>query len=116
MPSPSPSFKRHARNLRREQTDAERVLWFHLKARRLLDAKFRRQHQIGNYIVDFCCLEYALVVELDGSQHMEQTEQDLKRTQELEQLGFRVVRFWDNEVLTNTEGVLQRVAELLEFG
>ncbi len=80
------------------------------------DAKFRRQHPIGNYIVDFCCLEHALIVEVDGSQHLEHSEEDLKRTRELERLGFRVVRFLDNEVLTNTEGVLQRVAELLEFG
>ncbi len=114
MPSPSSSFRRYSRDLRRDQTDAERVLWLHLRARQILDAKFRRQHQIGNYIVDFCCLEHALVVELDGSQHMDLTEADHTRTQQLERLGFRVLRFWDNELLTNIGGVLERIAEALK--
>ena len=103
----------HARRLRRDQTEAERRLWSRLRARQLCGAKFRRQHPIGRFIVDFCCLERALVVELDGGQHAMQAEADRKRTAFLSSRGFRVLRFWDNEVLKDIEVVLEQIAEAL---
>ena len=113
-PSPSSSFRSYARSLRRNQTDAERTLWLRLRARQL-GVKFRRQYPVGrSYIVDFCCLEHAIIIELDGSQHMENIDTDERRTRELEGLGFRVLRFWDNEVLTNIGGVLERIVAVLE--
>jgi very-short-patch-repair endonuclease len=77
--------------------------------------KFRRQHPVGPYIVDFCCRESMLIVEIDGGGHgvPDQSSEDMQRTGELEKLGFRVLRFWNNEVLQNTEGVLQVIAEAL---
>jgi very-short-patch-repair endonuclease len=103
-----------ARRLRRDQTDSERHLWTRLRARQICGAKFRRQQPIGVYIVDFCCLEKQLVIKLDGSQHLEQADKDLARTQFLSTLGYRVLRFWDHDALQNTEAVLQRIAEVLE--
>ncbi|MGH7384947.1 MAG: endonuclease domain-containing protein [Candidatus Rokuibacteriota bacterium] len=102
-----------ARGLRRQQTDAERRVWARLRDRRLLGEKFTRQMPIGPYIVDFCCRERKLVVELDGGQHALRTTYDGGRSTFLEGLGYRVLRFWDNEALTNTDGVLQRIAESL---
>jgi very-short-patch-repair endonuclease len=102
-----------ARGLRRRQTDAERRLWARLRDRRLLGAKFARQVPIGSYIVDFCCRERRLIVELDGGQHAVQADYDAGRTALLQALGYRVLRFWDNEALGNTDGVLQRIAEAL---
>jgi very-short-patch-repair endonuclease len=102
-----------ARGLRRRQTDAERRLWARLRDRRLLGAKFTRQTPIGPYIADFCCREMKLIVELDGGQHAARVAHDAGRTAFLQALGYRVLRFWDNEALANTDGVLQRVAEAL---
>lgn len=96
-----------ARNLRQNPTDAERTLWEKIRNRQLIDAKFRRQHPIGKYIVDFVCLKCRLVVEVDGGQHTENSEHDAQRTHELNELGFTVVRYWNNEVLTNLDGVLE---------
>jgi very-short-patch-repair endonuclease len=93
----------HARNLRGSMTDAERKLWDLLRARRFVGIKFRRQHPIPPYIADFCCIAAALVIELDGSQHDEST--DRTRTGFLERQGFRVLRFWDHDVLLHTEAV-----------
>jgi adenine-specific DNA-methyltransferase len=76
-------------------------------------AKFRRQHPVGPFIVDFCCPEAKLILELDGGQHALQRQGDAKRTAFLETNGYRVLRFWDNEVLANIEGVLERIAEAL---
>src|SRR5712691_5159459 len=87
------------RKLRREQTDAERKLWSLLRSRQLDRYKFRRQHPIGPYVTDFCCLERHLVIELDGSQHAEQVGLDEKRTQFLQRMGFRILRIWDNDLL-----------------
>jgi very-short-patch-repair endonuclease len=101
-----------ARQLRRDQTDAERLLWQRLRSRQLSGFKFRRQVPMGPYIVDFLCREVRLVVEVDGGQHNE--ERDAERTAMLERAGLRVVRFWNNEVLENLEGVLVRLAEMLE--
>src|SRR5580658_3742155 len=82
-----------ARELRREQTDTERRLWNVLRDRQILNLKFRRQHPIGNYIADFCCIEKGLIVELDGSQHFEQVAQDEERTKWLNEHGFRYCAF-----------------------
>jgi very-short-patch-repair endonuclease len=101
----------YARDLRRRQTDAERRLWARLRDRRLTGAKFSRQVPIGPYIVDFCCRELRLVVELDGGQHAMQGAYDAERTAFLGRLGYSVLRFWENDVLRNTEGVLIRIVE-----
>jgi very-short-patch-repair endonuclease len=103
----------YARGLRRRQTDAERRVWTRLRDRRLLRVKFVRQLPIGPYIVDFCCREAKLVVELDGGQHATATAYDAERARFLERLGYRVLRFWDNEALGNTDGVLERIAQAL---
>ena len=102
-----------ARGLRRRQTDAERRLWARLRDGRLLGVEFARQVPIGPYIVDFCCREQRLIVELDGGQHATRADYDAGRTALLEGLGYRVLRFWDNEALRNTDGVLQRIAQAL---
>ena len=104
----------YARHLRRQQTEAERRIWSRLRDRRFGDAKFRRQHPVGPYITDFCCPEAALVIELDGGQHASWRNADARRTAFLEAQGFRVIRFWDNDVMVNTEGVLERIAQALE--
>ena len=98
---------RLARGLRRRSTDAERHLWRHLRSRGLGGLKFRRQEPIGRYIVDFVCYENRIVVELDGSQHAMRREEDQARDQWLSEQGFKVLRFLDNEVLTNIDGVLE---------
>ncbi len=97
--------KQNSCSLRREMTDAEKLLWRHLRLRQFAGYKFRRQHPLGNYIVDFVCLEAALVLEVDGGQHAESADNDAIRTQWLEANGLHVMRFWNNEVLNNIEGV-----------
>ena len=101
------------RVLRREQTDAERILWQHLRNRRLLDRRFRRQHKLGPYIVDFVCPDAWLIVELDGSQHIEQVAYDSARTEFLQSQGYRVIRFWNNDVLLRVDDVLHAIVEAL---
>ena len=86
-------------------TDAEQRLWRFLKRRQLLDFKFRRQHPFGDYIIDFVCLEAMLVVEVDGDQHNAQQAKDAVRTDHLKRAGFRVLRFWNNEVLSDIDSV-----------
>ena len=103
----------YARQLRHQQTDAERKLWRVLRNRQLQGFKFRRQHPIGRYIVDFCCLEHQRVIELDGGHHFLQREADQSRTDFLLQRGYQVLRFWDHEVLTQSEAVLQQILEEL---
>ena len=98
-----------ARKLRKSQTDAERKLWFYLRDRQLSDLKFRRQHSILLYIVDFCCIEKRLIVELDGSQHTENQEKDNVRSAALQKRGFRILRFWNHDVLQNTASVLEAI-------
>ena len=100
-------IKEKARTLRKNQTDTERLLWQKLRNRQLAGKKFRRQYPIGPYIVDFVCLELRLVVELDGGQHMDQQAYDERRSAYLNQQGFLVVRFWNNEVMGNMVGVLE---------
>ena len=99
-----------ARRLRKNMTDAERVLWRELRAARLGGYRFRRQTPLGKYVVDFVCLEARLVVEVDGGQHVERQEEDARRTAWLESQGFRVLRFWNNEVLGNLEGTKEVIA------
>jgi very-short-patch-repair endonuclease len=98
-----------ARRLRRDQTDAERALWFRLRDRRLNGMKFRRQMPIKAYVVDFCCEATRLIVELDGGQHSEHVAEDAKRTAQLEAYGYLVLRFWNNDVLSNIDGVLETI-------
>jgi len=98
-----------ARKLRKEQTDAETKLWHMLRDRRLAGKKFRRQHPIPPYVVDFFCNEERLVIEIDGGQHAKAKERDEARTAFLEKHGYRVIRFWNNEVLKETEAVLERI-------
>ncbi|VAV95018.1 hypothetical protein MNBD_ALPHA06-1874 [hydrothermal vent metagenome] len=95
-----------ARNLRQKMSDAERRLWYRLRGRRLQSHKFRRQVLIGPYIADFVCESAKLIIEADGGQHVEQTEADALRTAELEAFGYHVIRFWNHDILQNTEGVL----------
>ncbi len=98
-----------ARRLRRDQTNAERTLWFRLRDRRLNGMKFRRQTPIASYVVDFCCEASRLIIELDGGQHALIKEQDAKRTEDLEARGYIVLRFWNNDVLRNIDGVLETI-------
>ncbi|MDQ2962920.1 MAG: endonuclease domain-containing protein [Pseudomonadota bacterium] len=102
-----------ARELRRKETDAEHTLWRHLRDRQLDGCKFRRQHPIGPYIADFACPERLLIVELDGGQHAERGQYDKARTRYLGDHGWRVVRFWDNEALLQTDSVLERILSIL---
>ena len=95
-----------ARELRQDMTDAEQRLWHHLRNRQLSGHKFRRQHDIEHYIADFACTEALLIVELDGGQHADQADYDERRMQHLQARGYRVLRFWNNDVLTNIESVL----------
>ncbi|HEY7315940.1 MAG TPA: endonuclease domain-containing protein [Candidatus Binatia bacterium] len=105
--------RERARQLRRDQTDAEQRLWANLRDRQLSGAKFRRQHPIGPFVADFCCPQRKLVVELDGGQHAEDVATDDKRSRFLEERGYRVLRFWNHDVLQNTEAVLDRITEAL---
>jgi len=101
------------RTLRREQTESERALWERLRDRRLAGFKFRRQHRIGPYFVDFVCAEVRLVIEVDGSQHLDQIEYDTVRSQFLQAQGYRVVRFWNDEVLVRMDDVLDEIVRAL---
>lgn len=109
-----PTLRSFAQRLRGGQTDAEQKLWMHLRNGLLKGWKFRRQHPIGNYIVDFCCLEGMLIIELDGGQHLEQKATDEERTKYLNSVGFRVLRFWNDDVLTKVDDVLEEVLRALE--
>jgi len=101
----------HAARLRRDMTDVERKLWFALRDRRLDGFKFRRQATIGPFIVDFLCIDARLIVELDGGQHSEGV--DAPRTAYLEAQGYRILRFWNNDVVDRFEGVLDTIARTL---
>jgi very-short-patch-repair endonuclease len=102
----TPKMKHRAGELRQNQTEAEAKLWSRLRAHRMAGVQFRRQHAIGNYIVDFCSPRRKLVIELDGSQHLDQVEYDSERTKYLEAKGYRVLRFWNNEVMNEIDAVL----------
>ena len=98
-----------ARKLRKQPTDAEDVLWRLLRGRQMLGYKFRKQAPVGKYIVDFLCYRPRLAVELDGGQHQEQADYDNERTRWLESRGFKVIRFWNNQVLEETDGVEEAI-------
>lgn len=102
------------RHLRGNPTDAERKLWRFLRMRQMNGNKFRRQHAVGEYIVDFACVERKLAVELDGSQHAEKPGYDANRTKFLEAHGYCVLRFWNNDVFVNLNGVLTVILAALE--
>lgn len=103
----------NAKRLRQNMTEAEQKLWRHLRGKRFQKIKFKRQKPIGPYIVDFVALKERLVIELDGSQHLEQQEYDQRRTKFLESLGYEILRFWDNECLIQTESVLTKIYQAL---
>ena len=102
----------NAKALRSNQTDAESLLWRHFRAHRLAGAKFRRQQTIGPYIVDFVCFDKRLIIEVDGGQHLE-SDRDMRRDAWLVEQGFSILRFWNNEVFQNTEGVLERILQAI---
>jgi very-short-patch-repair endonuclease len=103
-----------AKELRREPTPPEEKLWAQLRGNRLNGVSFRRQHAIGPYITDFCSPKKKLVIELDGSQHLQQQEYDKERTGYLESQGFRVLRFWNDDVLNNMSTVLMVILEAVQ--
>ena len=105
------SLTKFAKTLRRNSTDAEAVLWKRLRARQVEGIKFRRQQPIENFIVDFVSFEKRMIIELDGGQHAEQKNKDVQRDRFLTENGFRVLRFWNNEVLENIDGVLEVIRE-----
>jgi very-short-patch-repair endonuclease len=104
---------RHARQMRQYPTDAERALWRQLRSKQLQGARFRRQQPIGPYIADFFCPEQLLVIEVDGGQHAIAEAKDAVRTEWLHRSGYRVLRFWNNDVLRNMEGVLEAIRAAL---
>ncbi len=103
----------NAYNLRHNLTVAESRLWAVLRSHRIDNVHFRRQHAIGPYVVDFCAPQKKLVIELDGSQHLEQEEYDAERTAFLESKGYRVLRFWNNDINDNIDGVVITILEAL---
>jgi very-short-patch-repair endonuclease len=108
------SRRGHAKRMRREPTEAEKLFWWEIRDRRLDGHKFKRQFLVGSYIADFVCLESKLIIELDGGQHSETTDYDLKRSAVLQAHGFRVMRVWNADIFTNMEGVIDAV--LAELG
>ena len=109
----TPKGYARARELRRNQTEAEAKLWACLRRKQLNGVSFRRQHAIGPYIVDFCAIKAKLIIELDGSQHLDQAAYDAERTAFLESKGYRVLRFWNPEVLQDMEAVLRAITQAL---
>jgi len=99
----------NAKTLRRKQTEAEQRLWYHLRAHRFLGLKFKRQKPMGRYIVDFVCLEQRLIIEINGGQHSEQVDYDQDRDAWLRSQGYTVLRFWNNDVMQQLEGVLEQI-------
>ena len=107
--STSKSEIERARKLRGDMTEVERPLWLQLRAEQVAGYRFRRQVPIGDYVVDFACMKAKLVVELDGGQHAAAVKSDSRRTQWLESQGFRVLRFWNNAIVEELEGVLETI-------
>jgi very-short-patch-repair endonuclease len=124
----NPGTRRQAVKLRKASTPAEIKLWAHLRGNKLNGVNFRRQHAIGNFIVDFISTKSKLVIELDGSQHLpsrtavallaartvEQGEYDIDRTKYLESQGYKVIRFWNNQLMDDIEGVILAIKCALE--
>jgi very-short-patch-repair endonuclease len=116
MPRPPRSnlkTRTYAIELRKEPTPAERKLWALIRNDQL-GVNFRRQHAVGNYIPDFVCVQKKLIIELDGSQHLEQEEYDKERTKYLNSLGYKVIRFWNNDVMKNIDGVILAILHAME--
>jgi len=111
-----PLVHHRARRLRREQTEAERKLWDRLRSEELSEFRFRRQFVIEEFIADFACTKARLVIELDGAHHLNQTAKDEWRTRIIERHGFRVLRFWDSEVLIDVDAVIERIVDALGEG
>ncbi len=107
------ALRLQARRLRNAPTDAERHLWYHLRRRELAGHRFRRQVPVGGYVVDFACPAARLVLELDGGQHLQQRDYDMQRTRRLQAWGWRVLRYWNDEVLLRTDAVLEDVLRAL---
>ena len=117
MPRPqrsNPKIMHRAGTLRRELTPAERKLWAYLRLMREDGVHFRRQYAVGSFIADFCAPRKKLIIELDGSQHLEQEEQDAQRTKYLEAQGYQVIRFWNDQVMNDIEGVIKAIMFALE--
>ena len=108
------SLRERARELRGNPTEAKKVIWRHLRNKQLGGYRFRRQHPLGRFIVDFFCFEKNLVIELDGGHHSEQTGNDEIRTSWLEASGYRVLRFWNNQIMDETDAVLEVILNELE--
>lgn len=102
-----------SRELRRNATEAERTLWRGISARKLAGVRFNRQFPVGQFICDFVSREYRLVIEIDGGQHALAKDYDSRRTRFLEAQGYTVIRFWNNEVMDNLDGVLTRIENTL---
>jgi very-short-patch-repair endonuclease len=109
----TPKIFRRAKELRHDPTPAEIELWARLRAHRMADIHFRCQHAIGPYIVDFCAPRRKLIIELDGSQHLEQEEYDAERTEFLKSKGYSTIRFWNNDVMNNIDSVLNVIWDAL---
>jgi len=107
-------LKERSRDLRKNLTDAEQKLWQKLRNKQINAHKFRRQFVLGNYIVDFICLEKRLIIEVDGGQHMENVDYDLQRDEWLKSQNFKVLRFWNNQVLNEIDSVLEVIVKDLE--
>jgi very-short-patch-repair endonuclease len=109
----TPKIFARAKQLHRNMSPAEEKLWQHLRAHRMGDVHFRNQHAIGNYIVDFCAPRRKLIIELDGSHHLNQKEYDEERTKYLELRGYRVLRFWNHDVMNHIDDVLNVIWNVL---
>ncbi|MFH1908225.1 MAG: DUF559 domain-containing protein [Chloroflexota bacterium] len=107
----NPNTMRQAVKLRKVPTPAEKKLWSYLRGEKLNGVSFRRQHAIGNFIPDFVSIKRKLIIELDGSQHLEQAEYDVERTKYFESQGYKVIRFWNNQVMND----INRVIRVIEF-
>ncbi len=104
-------MSKFARTLRKRSTEAEKLLWSRLRGRRFEGIKFKRQAPIANYVVDFVALDLKLIIEVDGGQHDEHAALDAQRTRILEEWGYHVIRFWNNDVLGNIDGVLEAILQ-----
>jgi very-short-patch-repair endonuclease len=110
----TPKIFGYAKELHRNMTPAEVKLWSRLRAHQLNDIHFRNQHAIGKYVVDFCAPRKKLIIELDGRQHLEQREYDEARTKYLELEGYTVLRFWNDQVMNEIEGVIRAIIDAME--
>jgi very-short-patch-repair endonuclease len=109
----TPEGYKRARELRKALTPAEIKLWTYLREGKLNGVRFRRQYALGKYIPDFCAIKHRLIIELDGSQHLEQREYDAERTAFFETKGYRVLRFWNNDIMNNMDAVLKVILNAL---